>query len=79
MQARLIDSSGAVREATVHLLGDYVLKQPNLVDSYYDVLAERIKDTSVSVRKRVIKILRDVCERRPDYERAADCCVRIIR
>jgi hypothetical protein len=43
VQARLVDSSGQVREATVHLIGDYILKQQSLIDTYYDVLSDRIR------------------------------------
>lgn len=35
--------------------------------------------TGVSVRKRVIKILREVCLNFPDYPRVPDICSKIIR
>lgn len=38
-----------------------------------------MQDTGVSVRKRVIKILKDICERRPDFEKNAEICMRILR
>lgn len=37
------------------------------------------QDTGVSVRKRVIKILKDICERRPDFDKIPEICVRILR
>ena len=79
MQARLVDSSGQVREATVHLIGDYILRQPDIIESYYELLSDRILDTSVAVRKRIIKIFRDICETRADYERIPEICMRVIR
>lgn len=37
------------------------------------------KDTGVSVRKRVIKILRDICIEYPEQEKIPDICVKMIR
>lgn len=37
------------------------------------------QDTGVSVRKRVIKILRDICIENPDFPKISDMCVRMIR
>lgn len=38
-----------------------------------------LQDTGVSVRKRVIKILRDICIEYPDFERIPEICVKMIR
>ncbi|KAK4467489.1 hypothetical protein MN116_008977 [Schistosoma mekongi] len=43
------------------------------------MLAERIRDKGVSVRKRVIRILRDICLEQPDFPRVAEICVKMIR
>uniref|UniRef100_A0A2K6N2H0 Nipped-B protein n=1 Tax=Rhinopithecus bieti TaxID=61621 RepID=A0A2K6N2H0_RHIBE len=61
VHGRLMDNSTSVREAAVELLGRFVLCRPQLAEQYYDMLIERILDTGISVRKRVIKILRDIC------------------
>ena len=37
------------------------------------------KDAGVSVRKRVIKILKDICVLQPDFSQISDVCVRMIR
>ena len=37
------------------------------------------KDTGVSVRKRVIKILRDICIECPDFPKIPEICVKMIR
>lgn len=37
------------------------------------------QDTGVSVRKRVIKILRDICIEYPDFEKIPEICVKMIR
>uniref|UniRef100_A0A0W0G0I9 Sister chromatid cohesion protein n=1 Tax=Moniliophthora roreri TaxID=221103 RepID=A0A0W0G0I9_MONRR len=60
IESHLLDSSSAVRDAAVELIGKYVLETPELeaVDAYYSKIADRIADTSIAVRKRVIKLLK---------------------
>ena len=74
-----LDHSTSVREAAVDLVGKFVLSRPELIDKYYDILLARILDTGVSVRKRVIKILKDICVEFPDYEKIPEICVKMIR
>lgn len=76
---KLLDPSISVREAAVDLVGKYVLSSSDLIDQYYDMLAERILDTGVSVRKRVIRIMRDICIEYPDFDRIPEICVKMIR
>merc|ERR1712228_705706 len=59
------DRSAAVREAAVDLVGHYVVDSAALIEEYFDDLRPRIYDTSVAVRKRVIKIFGDICLRAP--------------
>lgn len=54
------DEGISVRQAAVDLVGRYILLQPELIHDYYDLVAERIRDTGVSVRKRVIRILHNI-------------------
>ncbi|KAJ1927700.1 Sister chromatid cohesion protein 2 [Tieghemiomyces parasiticus] len=60
LNQRLSDSSPAVRDAAVELVGRYLAGRPALVPQYYPALSARILDTGVSVRKRVLRLLRDV-------------------
>lgn len=76
---KLLDASISVREAAVDLVGKYVLSSSDLIDQYYDMLAERILDTGVSVRKRVIRIMRDICIEYPDFDKIPEICVKMIR
>ncbi|XP_063699884.1 nipped-B protein [Culicoides brevitarsis] len=76
---KLLDTAISVREAAVDLIGKYILSDVELVDQYYDMLSKRILDTGVSVRKRVIKILRDICVEFPAHNRIPDICVKMIR
>ncbi|KAL6114096.1 nipbl [Pungitius sinensis] len=79
VHGRLMDNSTSVREAAVELLGKFVLSRPQLTEQYYDMLIERILDTGISVRKRVIKILRDICLEQPTFSKITEMCVRMIR
>uniref|UniRef100_A0A665VVW0 Nipped-B protein n=1 Tax=Echeneis naucrates TaxID=173247 RepID=A0A665VVW0_ECHNA len=79
VHCRLMDNSTSVREAAVELLGRFVLSRPELIEQYYDMLIERILDTGISVRKRVIKILRDICLEQPDFHKITEMCVKMIR
>ena len=36
------------------------------------------QDTGVSVRKRVIKILKDICIAQPDFPKVTEICVKMI-
>ena len=37
------------------------------------------QDTGISVRKRVIKIFRDICLEQPDFPKIPEMCVKMIR
>lgn len=45
---------------------------------YFEKVAERIKDTGVSVRKRAIKIIRDMCTSNTNFSKFATACNEII-
>uniref|UniRef100_UPI00358E56D1 nipped-B-like protein isoform X3 n=1 Tax=Myxine glutinosa TaxID=7769 RepID=UPI00358E56D1 len=79
VHGRLLDNATSVREAAVDLLGRSVLSRPILTAQYLDMLLERILDTGISVRKRVIKILRDICLDQPECPRITEMCVKMIR
>ncbi|KAL9926619.1 nipped-B cohesin loading factor isoform 2-T4 [Glossina fuscipes fuscipes] len=76
---KFLDAAISVREAAVDLVGKFVLSNEELIDQYYDMLSTRILDTGVSVRKRVIKILRDICIEYPDFKKIPEICVKMIR
>ena len=79
VHARLLDTSTSVREAAIELIGKFVLVRQSLIAQYYPMFAERILDTGISVRKRVIKIFRDICLEQPDFQKVPDICVKMIR
>ncbi|DBA03164.1 TPA: hypothetical protein N0F65_003884 [Lagenidium giganteum] len=53
-----LDEATSVRQAAVDLVGKYVTLQPVLFDRYFEMLAERLHDKGISVRKSVCKIFR---------------------
>lgn len=81
MQSALLDPSTSVREATVDLIGRFVLqsKDQALCQRYCNLIGERILDTGISVRKRVIKILRDFCIEFPEFEKCGEIAAKIVR
>ena len=78
VQLALREPSISVREATLDLLGGYILQRPEFVEAYYPTIAARIADVGVSVRKRVIKILRELCLKQPASPRAVDACKHLV-
>eukprot|EP01018_Ginkgo_biloba_P006884 Gb_05661 [translate_table: standard] len=78
VEGRFLDSAISVREAAMELVGRHIASRPDVAVQYFDKVAERIMDTGVSVRKRVIKIIRDICMSKCEFTEATDACVRII-
>jgi cohesin loading factor subunit SCC2 len=60
VQSKFLDPAISVREAAVELLGRFITVQPGLSPHYYTTLTQRLKDRGSSVRKRVIRILKDI-------------------
>jgi cohesin loading factor subunit SCC2 len=56
-----LDSATMVREVAVDLVGKFIFHKEEMIDKYFDMLLLRIPETGVSVRKRVIKILKEIC------------------
>lgn len=82
LSSALTDASTSVRESTIDLIGRFVLnsKDDKLLDKYYDVITARILDSGVSVRKRVIKVLREVCATVfPSHPKVPEICSKLIR
>ncbi|KAL2629314.1 hypothetical protein R1flu_014000 [Riccia fluitans] len=78
VEGRFLDSAISVREAAMELVGRHIVSRPDFAVKYFEKIAERIMDTGVSVRKRVIKIIRDVCMSNSGFAKATDGCIRII-
>ena len=57
---RIGDISPAVREAAIDLVSKHIASDPGLGEKYYPVMRERINDTGLGVRKKILKLLRDI-------------------
>ncbi|GFQ07625.1 nipped-b-like protein b [Phtheirospermum japonicum] len=74
VEGRFCDSTTSAREAALELVGRHIASHPDVGLK----VAERIKDTGVSVRKRAIRIIRDMCTSSPDFSQHTTACVEII-
>ncbi|CAG8449459.1 11998_t:CDS:10 [Ambispora leptoticha] len=75
---RLQDNSPAVRDAAIDLVGRYLAQKPEITEQYYQIISERIKDTGLNVRKRVIKLLRDIYLKSTDQNVMIDIGCKIL-
>lgn len=58
IEQRLRDAQTSVRDAALDLLGEYIVQRPDLARNYLGQILERSTDTGLSVRKRVLKLLK---------------------
>ncbi|KAI0051083.1 hypothetical protein FA95DRAFT_1554896 [Auriscalpium vulgare] len=78
IESHLLDSSPAVREAAVELIGKYMVDSPEVAGDYYQRIADRIADTGLGVRKRVIKLLKSFYGITDDNKRRNDICTKVV-
>ncbi|CAE7081849.1 unnamed protein product [Rhizoctonia solani] len=78
IESHLMDSSPQVRDAAVDLMGKYLVLSPELVDDYYPQIANRIADTGLVVRKRVIKLLKNLYGLTDNHQRRVDICTKLV-
>ncbi|KAF9950107.1 Sister chromatid cohesion protein 2 [Mortierella alpina] len=57
---RLQDQSPSVRDAAIDLVGKYMLQDATIRKAYYEIVSDRISDTGLNVRKRVLRLLKDM-------------------
>lgn len=53
-------NSPLMKEAVVEILGKYIAANPDLIEKYYQDICERAADDGVTLRKRVIKIMKEM-------------------
>lgn len=78
VEGRFCDSAISVREAALELVGRHIASYPDVGIKYFEKVAERIKDTGVSVRKRAIRIIRDMCTSSSNFPEFTAACIDII-
>ncbi|KAJ1656805.1 Sister chromatid cohesion protein 2 [Dispira simplex] len=75
---RLQDSSPAVRDAAIELVSRYLTHRPALIPQYYRPISDRVLDMGLSVRKRAIRVLRDIYMQISDRELQVDISDRVL-
>ncbi|AES74937.2 putative chromatin regulator PHD family [Medicago truncatula] len=78
VEGRFCDTAISVREAALELVGRHIASHPDVGFKYFEKITERIKDTGVSVRKRAIKIIRDMCCSDGNFSGFTRACTEII-
>lgn len=78
IEDRLSDSSPAVRDAAVDLIGKYIVQRSELAEQYFHHISMRVTDTGLGVRKRVVKLLRDMFNVTDNYEVKISICCKLI-
>ncbi|KAJ1905165.1 Sister chromatid cohesion protein 2 [Coemansia sp. IMI 209127] len=76
---RLQDSSPQVREAAIDLIGRHIAQNPELTGQYYEFVSVRVLDKGPSVRRRVMRILRDIYLLSQDQNQLVDIGIRILQ
>ncbi|KAK9348094.1 sister chromatid cohesion C-terminus-domain-containing protein [Lipomyces starkeyi] len=79
VSSRLRDNSPQVRDAAVDIVGKYILVKPEVTKKLYPILCERAGDTGTGVRRRVVKLLKDVYTATEDVEIRAQIGDRLLR
>ncbi|GAB4831731.1 hypothetical protein Ancab_005743 [Ancistrocladus abbreviatus] len=78
VEGRFCDSAISVREAALELVGRHIASHPDVGLKYFEKVSERVKDTGVSVRKRAIKIIREMCISNVNFTEFARACLDIL-
>jgi hypothetical protein len=60
MHELIRNDSPAVRDTATDFLGSYVVIEKDYIPIYYPLIRTRLHDSSLAVRKRVVKLLRDI-------------------
>jgi len=75
---RISDPSPGVREAAIELVSKHIASDPVLGKKYYEVIRGRINDAGLGVRKRVIKLLKDIYMNSDDRGMQAEIAASVL-
>ncbi|GAA5983631.1 hypothetical protein JCM10908_000358 [Rhodotorula pacifica] len=78
IESRMLDASPAVRDASVELVGKYVVSNPALAMQYLPKICDRIADSGLSVRRRVVKLLKVLFGVIDDEATRVDICRKLV-
>ncbi|KAI8010256.1 Sister chromatid cohesion protein SCC2 [Camellia lanceoleosa] len=73
-----MDSPSTKLDLQTELVVRHIASHPDVGLKYFEKVAERIKDTGVSVRKRAIKIIREMCTSNANFSEFTRACIEII-
>ncbi|KAI9021519.1 sister chromatid cohesion C-terminus-domain-containing protein [Phycomyces nitens] len=76
---RVHDISPSVRDAAVEVVAKYLGRQETLPLSLYNIVSERIMDTAMNVRKRLVKLLRELYTKCDDRAIKIDISAKLIQ
>lgn len=79
LSERLIDSSSQVRDAAVDIVGKYIVIKPEFAKDFYMIICDRSSDTGVAVRKRVVRLLKDIFNVLDDVDIKIEIADRLVR
>ncbi|EPB92937.1 hypothetical protein HMPREF1544_00011 [Mucor circinelloides 1006PhL] len=75
---RIHDGSPSVRDAAVDVVAKYLGRLDHVPMKLYEVVSARIMDTAVTVRKRLVKLLRELYFKFTDHEIKTDVASKLI-
>ncbi|GAA5958305.1 hypothetical protein JCM3765_004786 [Sporobolomyces pararoseus] len=78
IENRMHDLSPAVRDTTIELVGKHIVSKPDLATQYLPQLIGRLSDSGLSVRRRVVKLLRVLYGILDDEKHRIEICRNLI-
>ncbi|OAD68960.1 hypothetical protein PHYBLDRAFT_172796 [Phycomyces blakesleeanus NRRL 1555(-)] len=76
---RIHDASPSVRDAALEVMARYLGRQETLSLPIYNIVSERIMDTAMTVRKRLVKLLRELHAKCDDRAIKIDISAKLIQ
>lgn len=76
---RLLDSSPLVRDAVIDLISQYMNSRPEVIEKFQRPITYRLNDDSVQVRKRVLKISKEMYFRSEEKDTKCHIAAKILR
>eukprot|EP00210_Caulerpa_lentillifera_P001210 g1166.t1 len=78
VHSALMDSAISVRESALELIGQYIGNSEELIMQYYYLLIKASQDPGVSVKKRGLKLLYEICVENSSFQRRTETLLVIL-
>lgn len=75
----LMQGSPLSRDAVIDLLGQYMFTNSELLNKYYTSVGVRADDTSIQVRKRVLKLLKQIFMQSDSMAMRSYVCIKLLK